>query len=179
MNKNQKKTLHPSELVVSGPVHQHGLRPTPARTAFLAQARTGSIAPVKHRASKTKEIVKIPEVKETSGNSEIFPSKSGTSARPENNGQGRDGLANKHIHTHTHSHAHISLIESILSRVEAVEDPTTANSDGRGGASRVVQDAARDKLAISQTPTLAALSVLYKMNTQIPAEILPAVHQGE
>ncbi len=72
MNKNQKSATHPKQLVVSGPVHQQGLRPTPARTAFLAQNKTGSIAPVKHRASKTKEVVKIPEVKETSGNSEIF-----------------------------------------------------------------------------------------------------------
>ena len=149
MSKNQKITLHPSKIVESGPVHQHGLRPTPARTAFLAQAKTGSIAPVKHRASKTKEVVKKSEVKRTSEILEIFPSKSGTAARPENDSQGRDDLATKIQHTNMHTSTHSILSERVLSRLESVEDPTTANSDGRGGASRVVQEAARSKLAIS------------------------------
>ena len=179
MNKEQKTASHPSKLVVSGPVHQHGLRASPARTAFLAQARTGSIAPVKHRASKTKEVVKKSEVKKTSEILEIFASNSGTAARPENVSQGREGLATKQVHTHMHTSTHSILTERVLSRLKSVEDPTTANSDGRGGASRVAQDAARDKQAISQTPTLAELTVLYTSNTQIPVQIPPAVHQGE
>ena len=81
--KNLKSASHPAKLVESGPVRQHGLRPTPASTAFLAQTKTGSIAPVKHRASKTKEIVKKFEVKKTSEISEIFASNSGTAERPE------------------------------------------------------------------------------------------------
>ena len=103
MNKNEKISSHPSKIVESGPVHQHGLRPTPARTAFLAQARTGSIAPVNHRASKTKEVVKISEVKETSENLKIFASNSGTSKRPENVSQGREAwLLSKVTLTRTH-----------------------------------------------------------------------------
>ena len=77
-----------------------------------------------------------------------------------------------------HSPTHSILSEGVLSRLESVEDLTTANSDGRGGASRVVQDTARIKQAISQTPSLAELTVLYTTNTQTPVQISPAVHQG-
>ena len=41
--------------ITSKPVHEHGLRATPARTAFLAQERTHSIAPSKQKSSKKME----------------------------------------------------------------------------------------------------------------------------
>ncbi len=115
MNKEQKTASHPSKLVVPGPVHQHGLRPTPDRTAFLAQAGTGSIAPVKHRASKTKEIVKKSEVEKTSEILEIFASNSGTANRPENDSQVEMAwLLSKDILTCTHIHILFCLREFCL-----------------------------------------------------------------
>ena len=58
-----KNETHPAMFGKSGPVREHRLRPTPAGTAFPAQVKTASIAPVNHQASKTKEIVEISGVK--------------------------------------------------------------------------------------------------------------------
>jgi len=153
-----KNATHPAKFGESGPFRKHRLRPTPARTAFLAQAKTASIAPVNHQASKTKQIVENSGVKKISEILEIFASNSGTSKRPEIESQVDEDMAGKQVHVHTHIHKHASVSECNSSRLGSIENPTTANSDGRGGASRVVQEAARDKQAIPQTSNLEGLS---------------------
>ncbi len=52
-----KNATHPAMFGKCGPFRKHQLRPTPAGTAFLAQAKTASIAPENHQAPKTKQIV--------------------------------------------------------------------------------------------------------------------------
>ena len=88
-------------------------------------------------------------------------------------------LAGELGHVSTHIHQNAVALESVSSRLASIEDPTAADSDGRGGDSQVVQEPARDKQANTQTSTLEDLSVLHHTQVQDPVQIPPAVSQGE
>ena len=110
MIKNISVTKIVKILVPSGitdkPVHEHGLRATPARTAFLAQERTHSIAPPKRKTSKKGDGEKVGTGISNPTVSKICVAVSGPVQTSTSTVGLVDGVVGSQVHDSSHANLH-------------------------------------------------------------------------
>ena len=162
----------------SKPVHEHGLRATPAGTAFLAQERTHSIAPSKQKSSKKREGGKMGLEIPKPTVSKIFVAV----AEPVPTSTGVvglvSGLVGSLVHHLSHANVYQALSES-LTHIDKLVRTSTTEGVGREGASRAAHVATPIKLAETNTHTRAETTTLFVAPSIRPVQISPATNQGE
>ena len=140
MHKDGKSVPTGTTSSESRPTHTHGLRATTARTAFQAQARTGSIAPHKHRSSKKAVGGKVGVETPISTNLETFS----IASEPVQASTGMVGPGDSSAARISHDSVHVQTYTALpSSSVSRINNSSTANSHDRGGASRAAQEVAR------------------------------------
>ena len=180
MSKNVPKIVNKSvpSGTTSKSVHEHGLRATPARTAFLAQEKTHSIAPPKQRSSKKRDGEKVGlEIPKTTGLKFCVavagPVQTSTSVVGLGN-----GVVSSQLHDSSHANLHAVLSES-STHIDKLVRISTTEGVGREGAYRVAHVATPINPIEIATHTRAETTTLFVAPSTRPVQIPPATNQGE
>ena len=156
----------------SGPVHEHGLRATAARSAHQVRESTHPTLPTKQKTKKLGSERKMGVDKPVCTVAENFayvPTPlEGSEIRNE---QGKKSV-NESSKSSAHVNMHIVSELSSESRLTKVGDSSAAHSGGGGGASRAAQEVVPSKQVKAQSVSLDKPINSLQAAPQVPVQIL-------
>ena len=180
MSEKSTKSV-PSGTLASGlgPVHEHGLRATAARSAHQARESTHPTLPTKRKPKKLggerKMGVDKPVLTDAENFALIPPPLEGSEKQFEHGKKSLDETVKLSAHENIHTSSELSSD----SRLAKVRNSSAAHSGGSGGASRAAQEVAHSKQVSTQLVSLDKSINSLQAALTIPVQILSAPIPGE